>query len=66
MRDLERTINRVKLQMSAGCPTQDIRHTLQEGGTDPETIYWAIRAAHFEIAYTQKNREPNPKVKTEK
>ena len=50
MEKLERLITRVKNMMAYGMETESITQELLAMGWHQELVYWAIKAAKFEIA----------------
>lgn len=57
MRGLELMINRIKQRLLMGQPIEQIREELIGTGCDESLVYWATKAANFEIEYEERCRE---------
>ena len=53
MRNLEQLITITKNMMTYGMNKEDISRDLENRGWHPDLIYWAIRAAKFELNYQE-------------
>ena len=51
MKNLEQLITTTKNMMVYGMDNKDISKDLENRGWHPDLVYWAIRAAKFELDY---------------
>jgi len=54
MQNFERLITRVKQRFNIGQNTETIRLDMLAQGMNEDLVFWAIRAAEFEIAEQEK------------
>ena len=57
MRGLELMITRAKQRLVMGQSMEQVRSDLIGSGCDESLVYWATRAAKFEIEYDERCRE---------
>lgn len=56
MRNLERLITQARNMLVYGLTQDEVNRELVARGTDPELVYWAIRAAQFELKQQEEIR----------